>query len=41
MNATRLVEGYREVLNEIYACDPYYERVKLFLAAAIRNGGSV
>jgi radical SAM superfamily enzyme YgiQ (UPF0313 family) len=32
MNATRLVEGYRTVLQRIYACDAYYERVKLFLS---------
>jgi len=32
MNATRLLEGYRHVLTRIYACDAYYERVKLFLS---------
>jgi len=32
MNATRLVEGYRDVLQRIYACDAYYERAKLFLS---------
>jgi radical SAM superfamily enzyme YgiQ (UPF0313 family) len=32
MNATRLVEGYRTVLQRIYACDAYYERAKLFLS---------
>jgi radical SAM superfamily enzyme YgiQ (UPF0313 family) len=32
MNPTRLLEGYRHVLTRIYACDAYYERVKLFLS---------
>jgi hypothetical protein len=32
MNATRPVESYRAVLNEIYACNASYERVKLFLS---------
>jgi hypothetical protein len=32
MNATRLLEGYRHVLTRIYACDAYYDRVKLFLS---------
>ncbi|MGO9239495.1 MAG: B12-binding domain-containing radical SAM protein [Bryobacteraceae bacterium] len=32
MNAARLVEGYRYVLNRIYGCEAYYERVKLFLS---------
>jgi radical SAM superfamily enzyme YgiQ (UPF0313 family) len=32
MDAARLVEGYRSVLNRIYSCDAYYERVKLFLS---------
>jgi radical SAM superfamily enzyme YgiQ (UPF0313 family) len=31
MDAARLVEGYRSVLRQIYSCDAYYERVKLFL----------
>jgi len=31
MDAARLVEGYRSVLKRIYACEPYYERVKLYL----------
>jgi radical SAM superfamily enzyme YgiQ (UPF0313 family) len=31
MDATRLVEGYRSVLKRIYSCEPYYERVKLYL----------
>ncbi|MGB8261508.1 MAG: B12-binding domain-containing radical SAM protein [Terracidiphilus sp.] len=31
MDATKLVEGYRSVLKRIYACEPYYERVKLYL----------
>jgi radical SAM superfamily enzyme YgiQ (UPF0313 family) len=32
MDATRLVEGYRSVLKEIYSCEAYYERVKLYLS---------
>jgi len=32
MNAARLVDGYRSVLQRIYACDAYYERAKLFLS---------
>jgi radical SAM superfamily enzyme YgiQ (UPF0313 family) len=32
MNAARLVEGYRQVLSQIYGCEAYYERVKLFLS---------
>jgi len=32
MDTARLVEGYRSVLNRIYSCDAYYERVKLFLS---------
>jgi radical SAM superfamily enzyme YgiQ (UPF0313 family) len=31
MDATRLVEGYRSVLERIYSCEAYYERVKLYL----------
>jgi hypothetical protein len=31
MDPQRLVEGYRSVLKRIYACEPYYERVKLYL----------
>jgi len=31
MDATKLIEGYRSVLKRIYACEPYYERVKLYL----------
>jgi radical SAM superfamily enzyme YgiQ (UPF0313 family) len=31
MDAARLIEGYRSVLKRIYACEPYYERVKLYL----------
>ena len=26
------MEGYRNVLNQIYGCDAYYERAKLFLS---------
>ena len=32
MDAVRLVEGYRSVLKEIYSCEAYYERVKLYLS---------
>jgi radical SAM superfamily enzyme YgiQ (UPF0313 family) len=32
MDAAKLVEGYRSVLKRIYACEPYYERVKLYLS---------
>ena len=32
MDATRLVEGYRSVLQRIYNCDAYYKRVKLYLS---------
>ncbi len=32
MNPAKLIEGYRDVLNKIYGCDAYYERVKLFLS---------
>ena len=32
MDATRLVEGYRSVLQRIYNCDAYYRRVKLYLS---------
>jgi fatty-acid desaturase/radical SAM superfamily enzyme YgiQ (UPF0313 family) len=31
MDATRLVEGYRSVLKQIYSCEAYYDRVKLYL----------
>jgi radical SAM superfamily enzyme YgiQ (UPF0313 family) len=31
MDPQRLVDGYRSVLKRIYACEPYYERVKLYL----------
>jgi radical SAM superfamily enzyme YgiQ (UPF0313 family) len=34
MDATKLVEGYREVLKRIYSCEAYYERVKLYLNRA-------
>jgi hypothetical protein len=30
MNAARLVESYRNVLQRIYSRDDYYERAKLF-----------
>jgi radical SAM superfamily enzyme YgiQ (UPF0313 family) len=32
MDATKLVEGYRSVLKQIYSCEAYYERVKLYLS---------
>jgi len=32
MDAARLVEGYRSVLKQIYSCEAYYERVKLYLS---------
>ena len=32
MDAAKLVEGYHEVLNRIYSCEAYYERVKLYLS---------
>jgi hypothetical protein len=32
MDATRLVTGYRLVLQRIYNCDAYYKRVKLYLS---------
>ena len=32
MDATRLVAGYRSVLQRIYNCDAYYKRVKLYLS---------
>jgi len=32
MNAERLVEGYRSVLQRIYASEPYYRRVRQYLS---------
>jgi len=32
MDATRLVEGYRSVLQRIYNCDAYLKRVELYLS---------
>ena len=32
MNSARLVEGYRNVLRQIYSCEAYYERVTRFLS---------
>ncbi len=32
MDAAKLVEGYRSVLKQIYSCEAYYERVKVFLS---------
>ena len=34
MDAARLIEGYRSVLKQIYNCEAYYERVKLYLNRA-------
>jgi radical SAM superfamily enzyme YgiQ (UPF0313 family) len=34
MDATRLVEGYRSVLKQIYSSEAYYKRVKLYLKRA-------
>jgi radical SAM superfamily enzyme YgiQ (UPF0313 family) len=31
MDATRLIEGYRSVLKQIYSSEAYYKRVKLYL----------
>jgi radical SAM superfamily enzyme YgiQ (UPF0313 family) len=31
MDPAQLVEGYRSVLKQIYSCEAYYERVKLYL----------
>jgi len=39
MDATRLVEGYRSVLKQIYSCEAYYERVKLYLSRAQPKNG--
>ena len=32
MDSARLVDGYRSVLQRIYSCEAYYERVKLYLS---------
>ena len=32
MDASKLVEGYRSVLKQIYASDAYYQRIKLYLS---------
>ena len=32
MDATKLVEGYRSVLKQIYSSEAYYKRVKLYLS---------
>ena len=34
MDSSRLIEGYRSVLKQIYSCEAYYERVKLYLSRA-------
>src|ERR1035437_9191183 len=39
MDAIRLVEGYRSVLKQIYSCEAYYERVKLFLSRTHPKNG--
>jgi radical SAM superfamily enzyme YgiQ (UPF0313 family) len=31
MDSAKLVEGYRSVLDRIYSCEAYYDRVKLYL----------
>jgi radical SAM superfamily enzyme YgiQ (UPF0313 family) len=31
MNRKKLIEGYKEIIKEIYSAKPYYERVKRFL----------
>ncbi len=31
MDSAKLVEGYRSVLKQIYSCEAYYDRVKLYL----------
>jgi radical SAM superfamily enzyme YgiQ (UPF0313 family) len=39
MDTQRLVEGYRSVLKQIYSCEAYYERVKLYLNRTQPRGG--
>ncbi len=39
MDANKLVEGYRSVLKQIYNCEAYYERVKLYLSRTQPRGG--
>jgi radical SAM superfamily enzyme YgiQ (UPF0313 family) len=39
MDATKLVEGYRSVLQRIYGCEAYYERVKLYLNRTMPKPG--
>ena len=39
MDAARLVEGYTSVLQRIYSCEAYYERVKLFLSCYKQRHG--
>jgi radical SAM superfamily enzyme YgiQ (UPF0313 family) len=38
MDPTRLVEGYRSVLRQIYSSEAYYERVKLLLSRSKPSG---
>lgn len=37
MDATRLIEGYHQVLKQIYSSAAYYERVKLYLSRTQRK----
>ncbi len=39
MDAARLVDGYRSVLKQIYSCEAYYERVKLYLSRTQPRSG--
>jgi radical SAM superfamily enzyme YgiQ (UPF0313 family) len=39
MDAARLMEGYRSVLNRIYSSAAYYERVKLYLSRTHPKSG--
>lgn len=39
MDATRLVAGYKSVLQRIYNCDAYYKRVMQYLSRTKRKPG--
>ncbi|MGA7859275.1 MAG: B12-binding domain-containing radical SAM protein [Terracidiphilus sp.] len=39
MDAARLMGGYRSVLNRIYSCEAYYDRVKLYLSRTQPRSG--
>jgi radical SAM superfamily enzyme YgiQ (UPF0313 family) len=39
MDAAKLIAGYRSVLKQIYGCEAYYERVKLFLNRTMPKPG--